>query len=98
MATARERWGRLAQWTGGLVCVAAIALFGRWFLERSSRVRELHVTLPESLPLAAPFTLVWFTAPVLAYWLSQPPRPARAVLTHADVVARPLQDFAQRPQ
>jgi cyclic beta-1,2-glucan synthetase len=39
---------------------------------------------PGALPEAAPFLLAWLVSPLVAFWVSQPPRPAQAGLTPAE--------------
>ena len=42
---------------------------------------------PEVWPIAAPFALLWALSPVVAYWISLPPRaPAAQPLAEDDVV------------
>jgi len=53
--------------------IAAVALFGLlWILHR------------RALPVAAPFLVLWFAGPVVAWWLSLPRKSARAVLSQDD--------------
>ncbi len=49
---------------------------------------------PVALAAAAPFLIAWLVAPLLAYWVSRPPRLAEATLTAEE--RRPLRRLARK--
>ena len=49
---------------------------------------------PAALPAAAPFLIAWLVAPLLAFWVSRPPRLGEEALTAEEI--RPLRRLARK--
>ncbi len=67
-----------------------------WFSPTLAVVLAAVLTFlrPAALPDAAPFLIAWLVAPLLAFWVSRPPRLAEEALTAEEI--RPLRRLARK--
>ncbi len=90
-----ERRHRLAAAPGGSADLLR-TMGSMWFAPALAASTALYLawTRPLALPVAAPFLLLWFVSPAIAWWLSRPLPRRRARLRPAQTVF--LQKLARR--